>query len=302
MLSRESPTLTINEIDRHKSPSGTLSSILLLNEDQTTSTPRVLSHHLDSGQSTLRIDIPPQTSQSHIITPQPGPTPPNQITNSTLSNSTEPPPLSQHQPASRPHSIPELAEIARQSLGNDPRPVKTWLRTAENVRRDAKTFQEQGNLELAFVEYAKAGIIVLEKLPFHPEYRVLLNATQRHNMALVSYICPMIPITSVRSVIHAPYEWFDEWILRDGMKYHFGVLVILSRLPFGHFHLSADSCSLGDYLVGTSTWRLTNIQIHGHLLRVLFSDLRLILVSRTDQMNSTETIFLIVCASSRSPS
>ena len=36
------------------------------------------------------------------------------------------------------------------------------------------------------------------------------------------------------------------------MEYHFGVLVVLSRLSFGHFHLSADSCSLGDYPNETS--------------------------------------------------
>jgi len=204
VLSRESPTFTINEIDRHKSPSGTLSSILLLNEDQTTSTPRVLSHHLDSGQSTLGMDISPHTSQSHIATPQPDPTQLNQIPNSTLSNSTLAPPPSQHQPASRPRSIAELAELAKQSLGDEPRPFKTWLRTAENARRDAKTFEEQGNLELAFVVFAKAAMIVLEKIPFHPEYRVLLSRTQRVNMNLVSYICPMTPITSVQPVIDHP--------------------------------------------------------------------------------------------------
>ena len=214
LLSRESSTLTINEIDRHKSPSGTLSSILILNEDQTTFTPRVLSHHLDSGQNALGIDISPQTSQSHIATPQPGPTQLNQIPRSTLSNSTETPPPSQHQPASRLHSIEELAEIMKvimkHSLGDDPRPLETWLRTAENARRNAKTFQEQGNVELAFMEYAKAATIVLEKIPFHPEYRVLLGTAQQHNVALVSYDCLMVPTTAVRSVINVLYEWFDE--------------------------------------------------------------------------------------------
>ena len=201
MLSRESLTLTINEIDRHKSPSGTLSPVLILNEYQTTSTPRVLSHHLGSDQSNLGIDIPqvPQTSQSHLATSQPGPTQLNQIQNWTVtwlsSESIEAPAPSQHQSAPRPHSLVELVDIMKQSLGDDSRPFKAcqWLRIAENARRDAKTFKEQGNLELAFVEYAKAATIVLEKIPFHPEYRVLLSTTQRHNMGLVSHIRPMIP-------------------------------------------------------------------------------------------------------------
>jgi hypothetical protein len=140
VLSRESLTLTINEIDRHKSPSGTLSPVLIFNEDQTTSTPRVLSHHLGSDQSNLGIDIPqvPQTSQSHLATSQPGPTQLNQIQNSTLLNSEsiEAPAPSQHQSASRPHSLVELVDIMKQSLGDDPRPLKAcqWLRIAENAR------------------------------------------------------------------------------------------------------------------------------------------------------------------------
>ncbi|KAI9464131.1 hypothetical protein BJY52DRAFT_1107343, partial [Lactarius psammicola] len=86
----------------------------------------------------------------------------------------------------RPHSIAELAELARQSIGDDARPFKSWLRTAENGRRDAKSYQEQGDLESAFIEFARAATIVLEKIPSHPDYRVLLTSTQRHNMGLVS--------------------------------------------------------------------------------------------------------------------
>jgi len=155
-----------------------------------------------------------QSSQFRPATFQPGPTGPYQNPNyaqsSAQSNSIEAPPPSHHQPASRPHSIAELAEISKQALGDDPRPFKTWLRTAENARRDGKAFQEQSNIESAFVEYAKAATIVLEKIPFHPEYRVLLSTTQRHNMGLVSYNFPIVPTTAVRLVIHFPYEWFDE--------------------------------------------------------------------------------------------
>jgi STAM-binding protein len=86
----------------------------------------------------------------------------------------------------RPRSIAELADIAKESLGDDARPFKTWLRIAENARRDAKSFHEQGNVESAFIEYARAATIVLEKIPAHPDYRVVLSTTQRHNMGLVS--------------------------------------------------------------------------------------------------------------------
>ena len=90
--------------------------------------------------------------------------------------------------ASRPRSISELAEMAKQSLGDDARPFKAWLRKAENARRDALRLKEQGDLEPAFAEFTKAVTILLEKIPFHSDYRVLLTSTQRHNIRLVSYL------------------------------------------------------------------------------------------------------------------
>jgi serine protease inhibitor ecotin len=100
---------------------------------------------------------------------------------------TAPPPLE----AKSPRSIAELAEITRQSLGEDTRPFKIWLQIAETARRDAKSFQEKGDLEASFIEFARAATIVLEKIPSHPDYRVLLTPTQIHNVGLVSYLDPL---------------------------------------------------------------------------------------------------------------
>jgi STAM-binding protein len=134
--------------------------------------------------SSYGLNVFAQSSQFRPVTFQPDP-----YQNPTSASPTQPTfaPPSQPQAASRPHSIAELAEYAKQTLGDDYKPFKAWLRIAENARRDAKVFQEQGDLDSAFVEYAKAATIVLEKIPAHNDYRVLLNATQRHNMGLVSY-------------------------------------------------------------------------------------------------------------------
>jgi len=77
---------------------------------------------------------------------------------------------------SRPHSIAELAEHAKQILrilDNDPRPLNYWLRIVDYARRDAKSFQEQCDLESGFVEYTKAATIVLNKIPAHPDFMVV---------------------------------------------------------------------------------------------------------------------------------
>lgn len=86
----------------------------------------------------------------------------------------------------RPATIAELAEAARIDLWDATKGLKHWLRTAERARKAGKTFHEEGNWEAAFVEYARAATLVLDKLPTHREYSTLLTVDQRHNLSMVS--------------------------------------------------------------------------------------------------------------------
>jgi USP8 dimerisation domain len=134
-------------------------------------------------------DTSAQTSQLRPATS--GPTQVYQDPTSTPSNLTQSStPPSQLQGASRPHSVAELEERARQSCV-DIRPFKAWLRIAENARRDAKDFHEQGDLESAFVEFEKAATVMLEKIPAHPDFRVFLSAKQRIDVSMVSSFYPL---------------------------------------------------------------------------------------------------------------
>ena len=157
--------------------------------------------------SSYGTDVFSQITQFRPATFQPGPATVYQNPNLAPSNHAQAaPPPSQPQASSRPHSIAELAERAKQTLGEDARPFKAWLRIAENARRGAKSLYEQGDLESAFVEYAKAATIVLEKIPAHPDYRVLLSTTQRHNMGLVRYFSSL-SLHNCASVghVHVPH-------------------------------------------------------------------------------------------------
>ena len=90
----------------------------------------------------------------------------------------------------RPATIAELAARAQANLWDPSKGLKHWLRTAEKARRAAESYVEAKDYESAFIEYAKAATIVLEKLPYHKEYQTLLNADQRHNLGMVSQILP----------------------------------------------------------------------------------------------------------------
>ncbi|TFK64654.1 Mov34-domain-containing protein [Pluteus cervinus] len=97
------------------------------------------------------------------------------------------PTSSHHHPnpsSKRPATIAELAEIALDGLWDESRELKHYLRIAEKYRREGKSAAEKGDLELAFVHFAKAATLVLEKLPNHRDYKSVLNSEQRQNLSL----------------------------------------------------------------------------------------------------------------------
>lgn len=88
-------------------------------------------------------------------------------------------------PSKRPATINELAEQALEGLWDDSKELKHYLRVAEKYRREGKESLDRGDLEPAFIAFARAATLVLEKLPNHRDYKAVLNAGQRQNLSLV---------------------------------------------------------------------------------------------------------------------
>lgn len=84
-----------------------------------------------------------------------------------------------------PASIGELAERAAQFEWDASHDLKHCLRLAESARNQARAYHSAGDLESAFVFYARAVTIALERLPAHPQYRSALKDAQRDNLGLV---------------------------------------------------------------------------------------------------------------------
>lgn len=82
--------------------------------------------------------------------------------------------------------ISELAARAQQTSWNENGDFKYFLRLAERYRKDAKESVTKGDLEDAFIAFARSASIVLERLPNHRDYNSTLNLAQRNNLSLVS--------------------------------------------------------------------------------------------------------------------
>ncbi|KAI0061283.1 hypothetical protein BV25DRAFT_1770790, partial [Artomyces pyxidatus] len=79
----------------------------------------------------------------------------------------------------------ELADRARVETGPHNQPIEHWLRFAEVARRAGDRGLDSGHLEYAFVEYAKASIVVVEVLPQHRDYDKLLTGRQQTDLDVV---------------------------------------------------------------------------------------------------------------------
>ena len=164
-----------------------------------------LGHSTDaySQRSQFRPLYQPTTSQSQLVSP--GTPVYSDLTTltSTRPNHARPHTAAPSFKALRPQYPSELGERAEKSLGDAARPLKTWLRVAEEAKRHANRFQEQGDFESAFFEFCRVALILLEKIPSHPDYKVLLTPTQRHNVGMVSFPHPL-PSHSVLLVPELP--------------------------------------------------------------------------------------------------
>ena len=91
-------------------------------------------------------------------------------------------------PPPRPSSINELVERAFTNLWDPTKDFKHWLRVAERSRNTGREYAAMGDLENAFVEYAKAATLILDKMPSHGEYAKRLNPTQKESLTLVCFL------------------------------------------------------------------------------------------------------------------
>lgn len=94
-------------------------------------------------------------------------------------------PISYASPIRKPATIATLAERALENIWDEGRELKHFLRIAERSRKEGKESYKRGDLENAFVSFARAATLVLEKLPTHRDYKKLLTESQRQNLMLV---------------------------------------------------------------------------------------------------------------------
>ncbi|KAF9254780.1 Mov34-domain-containing protein [Marasmius fiardii PR-910] len=85
-------------------------------------------------------------------------------------------------PQRRPSSIAELAQKARNNHLRENQNLKYYLKHAESNRREAFKYVQAGDLESAFISFARTASLILEMLPSHPDYRTGLDETQRANL------------------------------------------------------------------------------------------------------------------------
>ncbi|KAH8112815.1 hypothetical protein DFH11DRAFT_1511304 [Phellopilus nigrolimitatus] len=83
----------------------------------------------------------------------------------------------------RPASIQELAQRA-EFVWEPSKDFKFWLKVAEKSRHAGQDYDLYGDLENAFVEYAKAATLILDKIPTHRDYHTRLDPTQRETLIM----------------------------------------------------------------------------------------------------------------------
>ena len=91
----------------------------------------------------------------------------------------------------RPASIQELAQRA-EIQWDASKDFKFWLKVAEKARHAGQDYDLRGDFENAFVEYARAATLILDKIPTHRDYHTRLNEVQRDTLIMVLFYSVLI--------------------------------------------------------------------------------------------------------------
>ncbi|PPQ96322.1 hypothetical protein CVT26_005685 [Gymnopilus dilepis] len=112
----------------------------------------------------------------------------------------------------RPLSIAELAKEVSRDLWDENKDFKHYLRVIEKYRWEGKECAKQGDLEHAFVQFARAATLALEKLPLHRDYHRMLNEDQRHNLSLVGPFNGQDILYNLMDLKPTLVERYDKWL------------------------------------------------------------------------------------------
>jgi len=100
----------------------------------------------------------------------------------------------------RPSTLSELRKCIASGLC-DSESFKYSLKLAEQSRREGKQYSDT-DLERAFVAFARAGYLLLVKLPMHPYYKLLLSDEERRNM---------LQVGCLKLFFYSPTDNIQEW-------------------------------------------------------------------------------------------
>ncbi|KZV96042.1 hypothetical protein EXIGLDRAFT_833964 [Exidia glandulosa HHB12029] len=94
-----------------------------------------------------------------------------------------PAPASVRGAAAAPRSITELAKVAQGYAYDGSRSLKDILVGASALKKEGDRLAQEGDLENAFINYARAATIVVDRVPTHVSYHDL-STVHRHNLKL----------------------------------------------------------------------------------------------------------------------
>jgi hypothetical protein len=88
-------------------------------------------------------------------------------------------------------TLSELRQRISHGLCCKREPLKACFDRAELSRKEGKDYSDL-DPERAFIAFARAGYLLLVKLPMHPHYKLLLSEEQRREMLQVCRIHPYV--------------------------------------------------------------------------------------------------------------
>lgn len=99
----------------------------------------------------------------------------------------------------KPANIADLAALAREVKWDPKTPFREILQKAQMHDDLGKAAAAEGDIELAFVQYAKAATLIFDEVPTRPDYLIGTNEQQKKALRDVCRCYPSLFVTKINS-------------------------------------------------------------------------------------------------------
>ncbi|KAK7968761.1 hypothetical protein PG996_002814, partial [Apiospora saccharicola] len=115
----------------------------------------------------------------------------------------------------RPRSVKEISKSAQNFNFDSNVPLKSWLRTADVLRREAEAYLRDGNFGKAYMMYMRYTLLFMDHLQKHPDAKKDKDSRLQLRKSMKGVDSAIANLEKIKPLVNAEY---DQWVADEDKR------------------------------------------------------------------------------------